>query len=208
MQRVVPLAGLANRVIRWARTPSTVGGQRRRFIIIQIDGLSHSSLRRALARGYRPGVAGLVSRGTSLSRRAGRAQPASGHRFYSGARSGGPICYFRGILIRIPPAPEQTGCPLFDRPDCALVVQGLTDPLSMRNSGDIVIYGIYADAGCVSYLGEQGSHAGPSEDELYGFILASSASAFDFGAVRGPRDLFPWFIQYQGVFEPIRKNHD
>jgi hypothetical protein len=59
-----------------------------------------------------------------------------------------------------------------------------------------VVYGHYTAKGCVSFLGERGSHAGPSEEELYGFILAPSTLAFDFSRVSGPRDLYPLFTQY------------
>jgi hypothetical protein len=109
---------------------------------------------------------------------------------------GGPVCFFRGILLTIPPPPGPTGCPLFDRPDRALVVQELQGLLAMRSSGDIVVYGNYSGSGSVSFLGELGSHAGPSEDELYGFMLAPQIS-FDFDSVTGPRDLYHLFIQYQ-----------
>src|SRR5262249_45108072 len=84
----------------------------------------------------------------------------------------GPLCYYRKAVLSIPPPPGPTGCPLFDRSDRALVVQGLEELLAMPSAGDIMIFGQYAAAGCVSFLGERGSHAGPSEEELYGFVLA------------------------------------
>src|SRR4029450_4092591 len=86
----------------------------------------------------------------------------------------GPVCYYRGDVLRIPPPTGDTGCPLFDRPDRDIVVRGLEDLLSMPSSGDIVLYGHYAEAGCVSFLNEPGSHAGPSEDELYAFVAVPS----------------------------------
>ncbi len=51
---------LLSRIIRWARTPWAVGGRKRRFIIIQIDGLSHTALNLALERGYMPALAALL----------------------------------------------------------------------------------------------------------------------------------------------------
>jgi hypothetical protein len=113
----------------------------------------------------------------------------------------GPVCYYRGDVIRIPPPPGPTGCPLFDRPDRELVVQGLETLLAMPSGGDVIVYGHYAAAGCISFLGERGSHAGPSEPELYGFVLAPPAVTFDFEAVTGPRDLYPLFVGYQEVAE-------
>jgi len=109
----------------------------------------------------------------------------------------GPVCYYRGSVLRIPPTPGSTGCPLFDRPDRALVVKVLEDLLAMPSAGDVVLYGHYTARGCVSFLGERGSHAGPSEEELYGFILAPRRVKFDFEGVSGPRDLYRLFIEYQ-----------
>ena len=109
----------------------------------------------------------------------------------------GPVCYYRGDVLRIPPAPGSTGCPVFDRPDRDIVVGGLQDLLSMPSSGDVILYGHYADAGCVNFLGERGSHAGPSEAELYAFLAAPPHVAFDFGAVTRARDLHPLFARYQ-----------
>jgi hypothetical protein len=113
------------------------------------------------------------------------------------ARDGrGPVCYYRGDVFRIPPAPGSTGCPVFDRPDRDIVVRGLQDLLAMPSSGDVILYGHYADAGCVNFLGERGSHAGPSEAELYVFLAAPPRVAFDFGAVTRARDLHPLFVRY------------
>jgi Type I phosphodiesterase / nucleotide pyrophosphatase len=121
--------------------------------------------------------------------------------------AGGPVCYHRGVRIRIPPPPGPTGCPLFDRPDRVLVTEGLRNLLAMPSAGDIVLYGHYAPRGCVSYLGERGSHAGPAEDELYGFVLAPPRVAFDFGAVRGPADLHACFAAY-GAGDRERKERN
>jgi Type I phosphodiesterase / nucleotide pyrophosphatase len=108
----------------------------------------------------------------------------------------GPVCYYRGDVLRIPPPTGDTGCPLFDRPDRDIVVRGLEDLLSMPSSGDIVLYGHYAEAGCVSFLNEPGSHAGPSEDELYAFVAAPPRVDFDFPKVTRARDLHPLFARY------------
>ena len=91
----------------------------------------------------------------------------------------GPVCYYRGGVFRIPPAPGPTGCPVFDRPDRDVVVQGLQDLLGMPSGGDVILYGHYAAAGCMSFLDEPGSHAGPSPDELYGFLALPPRVAFD-----------------------------
>jgi hypothetical protein len=108
----------------------------------------------------------------------------------------GPVCYYRGEVFRIPPHPGTTGCPVFDRHDRDVVVRGLLDLLEMPSGGDVILYGHYTEAGCVNFLGERGSHAGPSEDELYAFMAAPPGLAFDFRAVRRARDLHALFARY------------
>jgi hypothetical protein len=103
--------------------------------------------------------------------------------------AGGPVCYYHGEVFRIPPTPGVTGCPVFDRPDRHIVVRGLQDLLDMPSGGDVILYGHYADAGCVNYLGERGGHAGPSEAELYAFVAGPPALAATLAAVTAPSDL-------------------
>jgi hypothetical protein len=110
----------------------------------------------------------------------------------------GPVCYYRGVVLRIPPTLDATGCPLFDRPDRDVVVRALQDLLAMPSGGDVILYGHYAAAGCVNFLGERGSHAGPSEGELYAFLAAPPGVAFDFTGVTRARDLHPMFAPYHG----------
>ena len=114
----------------------------------------------------------------------------------------GPVCYYRGLVLRIPPPPGPTGCPLFDRPDRDVVVRGLQDLLAMPSGGDVILYGHYAEAGCVNFLDEVGSHAGPSEAELYAFLAAPPQVDFDFRTVFRARDLHPLFARYQRTAEP------
>lgn len=113
----------------------------------------------------------------------------------------GAVCYYRGRALQIPPPLGPTGCPLFDRPDRALVVQGLETLLAMPSAGDVVVYGHYTPHGCVNFLGERGSHAGPTEAELYGFVMAPPHVEFDFEAVTGPTELYRLFIRYQDESE-------
>jgi hypothetical protein len=122
-------------------------------------------------------------------------QPGIGFLLTRDAR--GSVCYYRGTVLRVPPPPGPTGCPLFDRPDRRLVVQGLEDLLAMPSAGDIIVYGHYTERGCVNYLGERGSHAGPSEEELYGFMMIRPDVKFDVEAVTRPQDLYPLFVGYQ-----------
>jgi hypothetical protein len=130
-----------------------------------------------------PGVLGRLS-----------AHPAIGLVLVRGRE--GLVCYYRGTPYRTPLPDGPTGCPLFDRPDRELVLRSVSDLLAMPSSGDLVVYGHYTGKGCVSFLGERGSHAGPSEEEMYGFVLAPARLSFDFSQVSGPRDLYPLFAEY------------
>jgi hypothetical protein len=108
----------------------------------------------------------------------------------------GLVCHHRGRALRAPLAPGPSGCPLFDRPDRALVVRELEALLAMPSAGDVMVFGHESPFGCVSYLGELGSHAGPSPDELYGFVLAPRRARLDWSRVSGPEDLYPLFAAY------------
>jgi len=43
--------------------------------------------------------------------------------------------------------------------------------MAMPSAGDLVIYGIGASEGHVSFIPEMGAHAGPSADEMQTFIV-------------------------------------
>lgn len=107
----------------------------------------------------------------------------------------GPVCYYRGEVLCIPPAPGPTGCPVFDRPDRDIVVRALRELLDMPSGGDVILYGHYAPAGCVNFLDERGSHAGPSEPELYAFFAAPPRVPLP-ADIAGPRDLHAVFERY------------
>lgn len=108
----------------------------------------------------------------------------------------GPVCYYRGHVFRIPPAPGPTGCPVFDRPDRDVVLAGLQDLLGMPSGGDVILYGHYAPAGCTNFLDERGSHAGPSPGELYAFLALPPGVALGPGRVARARDLHALFARY------------
>jgi hypothetical protein len=110
----------------------------------------------------------------------------------------GAVCYDRNGVHRISSAPSRTGCLLLDRADRAAVVRGLEDLLAMPSGGDLILLGHDTAMGCVSYLGEPGSHAGPSPEEMYPFVVAPADVTFDFGAVLRPRDLYRCFAAYGG----------
>lgn len=105
----------------------------------------------------------------------------------------GPVCWWRGksyVLSR-----EQPG-PFAGRSDLDLVLQGIRDLMAMRSAGDLVIYGIDAPGGNVSFVPELGAHAGPSADELHTFIISPTGAALP-EPITHPIQLYPHFIRYQ-----------
>ena len=107
----------------------------------------------------------------------------------------GPVCWWRGesyLLSR-----EQPG-PFAGRTDLYLVLQGIRDLMAMRSAGDLVIYGIGAPGGNVSFVPELGAHAGPSADELHTFIISPTGAALP-EPITHPIQLYPHFIRYQEV---------
>ena len=63
---VLALQGLVDRIARWARLGPTDENARRRFLVVQIDGLSREVFEGALKTGSIPNVARLMSSGRFL----------------------------------------------------------------------------------------------------------------------------------------------
>jgi hypothetical protein len=124
--------------------------------------------------------------GESLSRCAGIG--------YVLARSDeGPVCFFRGKRYRLA---ESDPGPFASREDAAIVVAGITDLMAMPSAGDLVLYGIDAAGGHVSFIAETGAHAGPSPEELHTFVIGPRGAALP-EAIRHPIELYPHFMTYQ-----------
>ena len=87
--------------------------------------------------------------------------------------------------------------PFADRDDRNVVLEGLTDLMEMPSAGDLVIYGIGAPGGHVSYLHEMGAHAGPSPEELQTFILHPLLIALPPSPLTRPSQLYSHFLGYR-----------
>src|SRR5437867_6469395 len=84
-------ATLIGALARWARTSGHAKATRRRFVVIQVCGLSHDLLQAALARRWMPGSARLVRRGSLRVHRTCAALPSSTPAFQAGVMYGGPV---------------------------------------------------------------------------------------------------------------------
>jgi len=116
--------------------------------------------------------------------------PGVGYVFVRGG--GGPVCFWRGKRYRLSLA--EPG-PFAARADAPLVVSAVADLMAMPSAGDLVVYGIDASSGHVSYIAEAGAHAGPSPEELHTFVVAPPGVRLP-EPLNHPIQLYPHFVRY------------
>jgi hypothetical protein len=104
----------------------------------------------------------------------------------------GPVCFWRGQGHHL----EEEGGPFAERADRALVLRNLATLMAMPSAGDLVVYGIDAPEGHVSFIDEIGAHAGPSPEELHTFIVAPATARLP-ASIDHPLELYRLFIRYQ-----------
>jgi hypothetical protein len=107
----------------------------------------------------------------------------------------GPVCFWRGKRYRLDELGEG---PFAGRPDLDLVVAGVRDLMAMPSAGDLVLYGLEATAGHVSFIAEIGAHAGPTYDEMHTFIIAPPGVVLP-EPITHPLQLYPHFVRYQAA---------
>src|SRR5262249_33737894 len=105
----------------------------------------------------------------------------------------GPVCFWRGKRYRL----EELGeGPFAGRADLALVAEGIADLMAMPSAGDLVLYGLEAAHGHVSFIAEIGAHAGPTAEEMQTFVVTPPHVTLA-EPVTHPRQLYPRFARYQ-----------
>ncbi len=104
----------------------------------------------------------------------------------------GPLCFWRGAAYGLD---ALAAGPFAKRPDLERVVEGIGDLMAMPSAGDLVIYGIDAPQGNVSFVAEVGAHAGPSVDELHTFLIHPSRVTVP-TPITHPVQLYPHFARY------------
>jgi Type I phosphodiesterase / nucleotide pyrophosphatase len=128
-----------------------------------------------------PGVAGMLSRHPGIGLVLLRSRL-------------GAVCWYRGTRYGLDPGPANG---LFEgRADREVVLQGLRELMAMPSAGDLVLYGIEAAAGHVSFNPELGAHAGPSEEELHTFLLHPPEVTLPKEPLTHPVQLYPHFTAY------------
>jgi Type I phosphodiesterase / nucleotide pyrophosphatase len=105
----------------------------------------------------------------------------------------GPLCFWRGGRYGLD---TLAAGPFAKRPDLERVVEGIRDLMAMPSAGDLVIYGIDAPQGNVSFVAEVGAHAGPSSDEMHTFLIHPSDVTVP-APITHPVQLYPHFARYQ-----------
>jgi hypothetical protein len=101
--------------------------------------------------------------------------------------NGKALCYWQGNRCELS---DTSPGPFAGRADAALVVEAVNGLMAMPSAGDLVIYG-----GNVSFIAEQGAHAGASEHEMQTFIIGPADVALP--AVAHPAQLYAHFMRYQ-----------
>jgi hypothetical protein len=105
--------------------------------------------------------------------------------------STGPVCFQQGKRYHL-----REGGPFAKRADASVVVQGIVDLMAMPSAGDLVIYGIDAPEGHISFIPEMGTHAGPSPNEINTFIVRPATVTLP-SPITHPIQLYDHFIRYQ-----------
>jgi hypothetical protein len=118
---------------------------------------------------------------------------ARGIGFVLARSASGPVCGWRGKRYRLDELGEG---PFGGRDDLALVSAGIADLMAMPSAGDLVIYGLEAPGGHVSYIAEIGAHAGTTTDEMQTFVVAPSGVALP-EPLTHALALYPHFVRYQ-----------
>ena len=111
------------------------------------------------------------------------------------SNGGGPLCFWQGKRCEL--GPSEPG-PFAGRADAALVVDAIANLMKMQSAGDLVIYGIDAPDGSVSFIPERGAHAGPSADEMQTFILRPATVTLP-ADITHPIQLYGHFLRYQEI---------
>jgi hypothetical protein len=105
----------------------------------------------------------------------------------------GPLCVWRGKRYRM----EELGeGPFAGRADLDLVRAGIEDLMAMPSAGDLVLYGLEAESGHVSFVAETGAHAGPTADEMQTFLISPPGVTLVV-PITHPLQLYPHFVRYQ-----------
>ncbi|MBI2204032.1 MAG: alkaline phosphatase family protein [Candidatus Rokubacteria bacterium] len=111
----------------------------------------------------------------------------------------GPVCIWRGKRYGIDALADG---PFAGRPDLDLVASGIRDLMAMRCAGDLVLYGLGATDGDVSFIGEQGAHAGPTVDEMQTFIVHPADAPVP-SPVLHPIQLYDVFVRYRRAAQSL-----
>ena len=111
----------------------------------------------------------------------------------------GPVCWYPGERVSLAgPSDGHPGRSPFERrADREVVLTGFRELMAMPSAGDLVLSGIGAPGGDVSFLEERGAHAGPSEAELHTFVLHPPWVRLPEAPLPHPAQLDPHFAGYR-----------
>jgi hypothetical protein len=120
---------------------------------------------------------------------------ARGVGFVLARSAAGPVLVVQGKRYRLE---GDDSHPFARRRDGRYVVEQVRALMAMPSAGDLVIYGHDSPDGHVSYVDEVGAHAGPSEDELYTFVVHPPGVTLP-APLTHPTQLYAHFLGYRAA---------
>jgi hypothetical protein len=123
--------------------------------------------------------------------------PAVGLVLARGAR--GPELYYRGRRYRLADRRRVSSLPPFRELGYDVLVRHLEEAARGARSGDLVLYGAFAEGGSVSFDFEFGSHGGIGPEELDQFMMHPPHVRWPLGRFLAARDLYRFFRARYGA---------
>jgi hypothetical protein len=113
----------------------------------------------------------------------------------------GPIVFYRGQRYRLGDRRALDQLPPFRQLGYDLLATHLLQAAEGERSGDLVLYGAFAEAGDIAFDFEFGSHGGIGPDELDQFMFHPAAIAVPFGDEVEAEELYRFFSERYGDAE-------
>jgi len=107
--------------------------------------------------------------------------------------AGGPELYYRGRRYRLADRRRVSSLPPFRALGYPVLARQLEAAARGERSGDLVLYGAFAEAGSVSFDFEFGSHGGIGPEELDQFVLRPPEVKWRPPRLLAARDLYRFF---------------
>lgn len=119
------------------------------------------------------------------------ASPAIG--LVCGRGAAGPVVFFRGVRYDLQDRPAVERLEPFRRLGYDVLAEHLRQAVESGRSGDLVLYGAFAEVGDVAFDFEFGSHGGVGPDELDQFVIYPAHVDFPLSGAARAEDFYAFF---------------